>query len=80
MSARTIGLSPKLPVAIVMAVLTYVLGQEILELPAIAVVAGQATLVGLGVYAASPGRVEPDNPFQKDPDHHAVDDDHGGGE
>lgn len=54
----TVGLSPKFIAAVVTAVLTYVLGQEVLELPPLAVVAGQAVLVALAVYVAGPGAVQ----------------------
>jgi hypothetical protein len=57
MKTRTVGISPKLVAAVVTAVLTYVLGQEVLELPAGAVVAGQAILVALAAYVASAGDV-----------------------
>lgn len=57
MKNETVGISPKLIVAVILAVLTYVLGQELLELPAWAVVAGQAVIIALGVYQASPGQV-----------------------
>jgi hypothetical protein len=58
-SNRTLGISPKLIAAVVTAVLTYVLGQEVLELPPLATVAGQAVLVALAVYMANPGDVQP---------------------
>lgn len=57
---RTIGISPKLPAAIVAAVITYLLGQEVLELPAGVVVALQGAGVALGVFLAGPGDVETD--------------------
>ncbi len=66
MSAKTKGVSPKLLAAVVTAVLTYLLGQEVLELPAWATVVGQAVLVALAAFAAPPGLVEPENPFMKD--------------
>lgn len=55
---KTVGISPKLIAAVITAVLTYLLGQEILELPAYAVVAGQAVLVALAAYVASTGAVQ----------------------
>ena len=54
---RTAGVSPKLIAAVVTAVVTYLLGQEVLALPAWAIVLGQVVLVGLAAYAASPGNV-----------------------
>lgn len=57
MKAKTVGVSPKLIAAVIAAVLTYVLGQEVLELPAWAVVTGQAVLVALAVYSAAVGAV-----------------------
>ena len=57
-SNRTLGVSPKLIAAVFTAILTYLLGQEVLELPPIAVVVGQAVLVALAAFAAPPGEVE----------------------
>ena len=55
----TQSISPKLVAAVVTAVIAYVLGQTVLELPAVAVVIGQAVLVALAAYFASPGDVMP---------------------
>lgn len=53
----TAGVSPKLLAAVITAVLTYLLGQTVLDLPAVAVVIGQAVLVALTAFTASPGLV-----------------------
>lgn len=66
MTAKTLGASPKLWAAIITAAVTYILGQQILELPSAAVVTGQVVLIALAVYRASPGLVEPENPFVPD--------------
>lgn len=55
----TTGISPKLIAAVIAAVITYLLGQELLELPAWAQVTGQTALIALAVYRASPGSVTP---------------------
>ncbi|MBA3583419.1 MAG: hypothetical protein H0W36_02620 [Gemmatimonadetes bacterium] len=55
---QTIGLSPKLLAAVVAAVASYLLGQTILELPAVAVLALQVLTVAVGAYVTSPGEVE----------------------
>ncbi len=54
---KQIGLSPKLIAATIAAVVTYLLGQTVLELPAVAVVCGQAALVALAAFRAGPGVV-----------------------
>lgn len=54
---KTEGISPKAIAAVITAVLTYLLGQQVLELPALAMVLGQAALVGVAAYAAGVGRV-----------------------
>lgn len=54
---KTNGISPKAVAATVTAVLTYLLGQELLELPVWATVVGQLVLVGLAAYAAPAGDV-----------------------
>jgi hypothetical protein len=54
---RTVGISPKLAAAVATAVITYLLGQLVLDLPDVAVVIGQAVLVALAAYAAPPGTV-----------------------
>lgn len=56
---QTTGLSPKLIVAVLTTVLTYILGQALLDIPAVWEVAGQAVLVALATYAAPPGDVQP---------------------
>ena len=56
---KTDGVSPKLIAAVITAVVTYVLGQTVLELPPIATVAGQAVLVALAAFAAPAGSVSP---------------------
>ena len=53
----TKGISPKLIAAVVTAIITYLIGQPILELPPVAVVIGQAILVALAAFAAPPGDV-----------------------
>lgn len=53
----TVGLSPKLVTAVISAVATYLLGQQVLELPPLAVVGLQALVIGITVWAASPGEV-----------------------
>lgn len=57
MKTKTVGVSPKLIAAVVTAVVTYLVGQEALELPAWAIVAGQAALVALAAWVANPGSV-----------------------
>lgn len=58
---KTLGISPKLVVAVVTAVVTYLLGQQVLGLSPGIVVAGQALLVALAVFSAPPGAtVAPD--------------------
>lgn len=65
---KTIGISPKLVVAVVTAVFTYLMAQQVLALPPGVVVAGQALLVALAVFRAPPGTtVAPD---QHTPDTH----------
>lgn len=54
---RTNGPSPKLIVAVITAILTYLGAQEVLDLPPAAVVTVQTVLVALGVYRAGPGDV-----------------------
>lgn len=54
---KTDGLSPKLIAAVITAVVTYILGQEVLALPPIATVIGQAVLVALAAFAAPAGSV-----------------------
>ncbi len=56
---KTNGIKPALPVAVILAVLTYLGGQELLELPAYVTVLIQAAVIGLGVYGAAPGSVTP---------------------
>jgi hypothetical protein len=53
-------ISPKLIAAVIAAVVGYIVGQEALDLPAWAEVAGQAVLVGIATYAARPGAVVTD--------------------
>jgi O-antigen/teichoic acid export membrane protein len=59
MKVKTKGISPKLIAAVLTAVVTYLVGQEALELPVWAVVVGQAVLVAAAAYAANAGLVEP---------------------
>ena len=54
---RTVGLSPKLIVAVLSALATYVVTQTVMELPPWAVVVAQAVVIAAGVYSASPGEV-----------------------
>jgi hypothetical protein len=54
---QTVGVSPKLIAAVVTAVVTYVLGQAVLDLPPLVVVIGQAVLVAAAAFAAPPGKV-----------------------
>jgi hypothetical protein len=65
---KTVGVSPKLIAATVTAIITYLLGQEVLELPPAVEVIGQAVLVALAAYIASPGLVvkerEPDTTYR----------------
>src|SRR4051812_5468913 len=49
---QTVGVSPKLIAAVVTAVVTYVLGQAVLDLPPLVVVIGQAVLVAAAAFAA----------------------------
>ena len=56
---RTQGVSPKLIAAVTTAVVTYLLGQTVLELPPVATVIGQAVLVALAAFAAPAGSVSP---------------------
>jgi hypothetical protein len=55
----TNGISPQLAAAVITAVITYLLGQTLLELPPLAVVGGQAVLVAIAAWAAPPGSVTP---------------------
>lgn len=57
MTTRTIGISPKLIAAVVTAVITYIVGQELVELPAWVEMILQGVLVAGAVYAARPGTV-----------------------
>lgn len=54
---KTIGLSPKAVVAVVMAVLAYLLTQQLVDFPAWVDLAITAGLVGGGAAGASPGTV-----------------------
>lgn len=56
---KTDGISPKLVAAVITAVITYLLGQEVLALPPVATVSGQGILVALAAYAAPAGSVSP---------------------
>lgn len=53
----TRGISPKLTAAVVAAVVAHLLGQTVLELPPVAVLALQVVSVALAAYKASPGSV-----------------------
>lgn len=55
---KTNGISPKLIVAVLTAVVGYLIGQTILDLPPGVVLSLQVALVALGVYSAQPGDVE----------------------
>lgn len=54
---RTSGISPKLIATVLASVIAYVLGQEVLEIPAATQVAGQAVLVAIAAWFAGPGTV-----------------------
>lgn len=54
---KTSGVSPKLVAAVITAVVTYVLGQEVLELSPVVTVIGQAVLIALAAFVAPPGTV-----------------------
>lgn len=56
-AVRTVGVSPKAIAAVVVAVITYVLGQEVVDLPTWIEVIGQAVLVAIAAYTAPPGTV-----------------------
>ena len=56
---RTVGISPKLIAAVVTAVATYIIGQELVELPVLVEVALQALLVGIAAWRANPGAIAP---------------------
>lgn len=55
----TQGISPKVVVTTLTAVLTYLVTQQLLELPAWAVLLCMIVLVALGGYKAPPGSVTP---------------------
>lgn len=57
-AVKTLGISPKLVAAVIGAVVTYVLGQQVLELPPVAVLAVQVVGVAVAAWAAGAGRVE----------------------
>lgn len=54
---KTKGISPKLIAAVITAVVTYVLGQEVLDLSPLVTVIGQAVLIALAAFVAPPGSV-----------------------
>lgn len=56
---KTNGISPKLVLALISAEASYLLGQQVLELPAWGVLLLNLVLVGIAVAAASPGNVVP---------------------
>lgn len=56
---KTQGISPKLIGAVIMAILGYLLTQEVVDLKPIYEVIIQAVLVGAGAAIASPGNVTP---------------------
>lgn len=57
MKTRTVGVSPKLVAAVVTAVVTYIVGQELVDLEPWVEMILQGVLVALAVFAASPGTV-----------------------
>lgn len=62
MKTKTVGVSPKAIAAVITAALTYVLGQEVLALPAWAVLLGQVVLVSIAAYSFGPGTVTTADP------------------
>lgn len=61
-NTKTLGVSPKLPWGVLAAVLSYLLTQEIVDLPAILDLLVNALAVGLAVFIASPGTVVTSGP------------------
>lgn len=63
MKTRTVGVSPKLVAAVVTAVVTYIAGQELVDLEPWVEMILQGVLVALAVYSVGPGTVvaEPDD-------------------
>jgi hypothetical protein len=67
---KTVGVSPKLIVAGLAAVATYLVTQTVLELPPWAVLLCQVVVILAGVYAAPPGQVQTLDPSAETRDLH----------